>query len=280
MTHSIPRLNITAGLLLFFLLIPEIIFSQSQKGKVLSGETHLGIGFVNIGIIGKNIGTVSDEFGNFTIYLDTIYKNDSLRFSMIGYESKTFLVGNFKENPITNVYLNPRSYNLKEFEVIYHKPKEIRLGTPVLTNDLRSGFANNDLGSELGIKDHVRGKVKLKDINLNVAVCTYDSVTYRLNIYQSVNQTEYKNILTKPIYLSFSKDKINKVITFDLSKYSIIIEGDVLITLELYKDLGQGSLLFHTQFFTGITYHKKTSEGTWIEAAGEIGMYLHGFLMR
>jgi hypothetical protein len=280
MTYSIPRLNIKVGLLFLILSIPEIIFSQSQKGKVLSSETKTGIGFVNIGIIGKNIGTVSDEFGNFAIYLDSIYSKDSLRFSMIGYESKSFLIGSFKENSISNVYLNPRSYNLKEFEVIYRKPKEIRLGNPVLSNDLRSGFANNDLGSELGINLHVRGPVKLKDINLNVAVCTFDSVTYRLNIYQSVNQTEYINILTKPIYLSFSKDKIDKVLIFDLSKYSIIIEGDVLITLELYKDLGKGSLLFHTEFFTGITYHKKTSEGTWTKAPGVIGMYLHGFLMR
>jgi hypothetical protein len=65
-------------------------------------------------------------------------------------------------------------------------------------------------------------KVKLKDINLNVAICTYDSVTYRLNIYQSEDQTEYKNILTSPVYISFSKDEIKKVITFDLSHYSTL----------------------------------------------------------
>jgi hypothetical protein len=113
-----------------------------------------------------------------------------------------------------------------------------------------------------------------------VAICTFDSVTYRLNIYQSVNQAEYKNILTEPIYISFSRDKINKVLTFDLSKYSIIIEGDVLITLELYKDLGEGKLLFRTEFFTGITYHKKTSEGNWTESPGVIGMYLNGQLIK
>ncbi|HEY5124356.1 MAG TPA: carboxypeptidase-like regulatory domain-containing protein [Ignavibacteria bacterium] len=275
-----PSLNIKTGLLLFVLFISGTIFSQSQKGKILSSETNSGIGFVNIGIIGKNIGTVSDEFGNFTIDLDNIYDNDTLRFSMIGYESKSFLVDHFKEISLKNVYLNPIFYNLQEVKVIYRKPKEIRLGNPVISNVLNSGFASNNLGSELGIKIHVKGRVKLKDIDLNVAICTFDSVTYRLNIYQSVNQTEYKNILTEPIYISFSKDKINNVITFDLSKYSIIIEGNVLIALELYKDLGDGRLLFHTEFFTGTTYHKKTSEGKWTEAAGVIGMYLHGQIIR
>ena len=268
--------NIRKGIVFFILFIPGLIYCQTQKGKVLSNETKLGIGFVNVGIIGKNVGTVSDESGNFAIDFGNNYENDSLRFSMIGYESKSFLVGQFKEDTNKIVYLNPRSYNLKEVKVIYHKPKEIRLGYPVTSNELRSGFAYNDLGSELGIKIHARGQVKLNDINLNVAICTYDSVTYRLNIYKTEGQAEYINILTKPIYISFSKDKINNVITIDLRRYSLVIEGNVLITLELYKDLGEGRLLFQTEFFTGTTYHRKTSEGKWTEAPGVIGMYLHG----
>jgi len=49
---------------------------------------------------------------------------------------------------------------------------------------------------------------------------------------------------------------------------------------KLYKDLGEGRLLFHTEFFAGTTYHRKTSQGTWTEAPGVIGMYLHGLLIR
>jgi hypothetical protein len=278
--HYVLMLKIRLGLLFFVSFIPGLIFSQSQKGKVLSSETNSGIGFVNVGIINTNIGTVSDEIGNFTLPLDNIYDDDSLRFSMIGYESTSLLVGQFKGDSIKNVYLKPVLYNLPEVKVIYHKPREIILGTEVVTNELRSGFANNNLGSELGIKFRVKRQVILKNINLNVAICTYDSVTYRLNIYQSDNQVDYKNILTIPIYISFSKDKINNAITFDLSKYSIIIEGNVLVALELYKDLGEGRLLFHTEYFTGATYHRKAIEGKWTEAAGVIGMYLQGQLIR
>lgn len=277
---NMPKLNIKTVLFYFVLFIPGVISGQFQEGKILSGTTNLGIGYVNVGIIGRNIGTVTDESGNFKINLEKINDNDSIRFSMIGYQSKSFLVSQFKENSIKEVYLNPRSYYLREVKIVYIKPRGIRLGTPVTSNDLRSGFANNDLGSELGIKVYVRRQVKLTDLNLNVAICTFDSVTYRLNIYQSVNQTEYKNILTEPIYISFSKDRINKVITFDLRKYSIVIEGDVLVTLELFKDLGEGKLLFRTEFFTGTTYHKKTSEGDWTESAGVIGMYLNGQLIK
>jgi len=266
--------------LLIGFIISQSVFSQSQKGKVLSSENNTAIGYVNIGIIGRNIGTVSDESGNFIINLDNDYDNDSLRFSMIGYESRTFLVKSFKEDSIKNIYLKPRLYNMQEVHVVYRRPRKIRLGTPVTSNDLRSGFANNNLGSEMGINVFVKRRVKLKDINLNVAVCTFDSVTYRLNIYKSVNQTGYKNILTEPVYISFTKNMVDKVISFNLSKYSIIIEGDVIFALELYRDLGEGSLLFHTEFFTGTTYHRKASEAIWTEAPGVIGMYLNCELIR
>jgi len=279
-SHYIFVLFNKAGLLLIGFIISQSVFSQSQKGKVLSSENNTAIGYVNIGIIGRNIGTVSDESGNFIINLDNDYDNDSLRFSMIGYESRTFLVKSFKEDSIKNIYLKPRLYNMQEVHVVYRRPRKIRLGTPVTSNDLRSGFANNNLGSEMGINVFVKRRVKLKDINLNVAVCTFDSVTYRLNIYKSVNQTGYKNILTEPVYISFTKNMVDKVISFNLSKYSIIIEGDVIFALELYRDLGEGSLLFHTEFFTGTTYHRKASEAIWTEAPGVIGMYLNCELIR
>jgi CarboxypepD_reg-like domain len=275
-TEYIPGLRIKTGILLFALLCPGLVFCQTRSGQVLSSETKSGIAYVNVGIIGKNIGTVTNEYGNFTITLDKINNTDSLRFSMIGYESKSFLVSQFKEDSIKDVYLVPRSYYLTEVKVFSHRTHEIRLGTPVLSDALKSGFESNDLGSEMGIKVNARKQVVLKEININVATCTFDSVVYRINIYQVVNKTEYKNILIEPIYISFSKDKIDKVITLNLRKYSIQIEGEVLISLELFKDLGEGRLLFHTQYFTGITYHRKTSQGKWTEAPGAIGMYLYG----
>lgn len=278
MINYLPGMNKKAVLTLLVIMTPAIIVCQTYSGRILSSGTDAGIGFVNIGIVGKNIGTVSDIDGNFTIILDNDYDNDSLKFSIIGYESKSLLVSDFKENSNKKVYLSARSYNLKEVKVTYHKYKKLRLGNPVMTHDLRSGFADNELGSELGIKVHVRKQAILSDINLNVGICTFDSVTYRLNIYRVVNKIFYTNILTKPIYISFSKNEINNVIVYDLKKYSITVEGDILITLELYKDLGEGKLLFNTEFFTGITYHRKTSQGKWTQSSGVIGMYLNSFI--
>jgi len=281
MIQFLRKSFIKKGIFSFVLFVPEVVFCQLFEGRVIVHENNnSGVSFVNVGIIGKNVGTVTDQSGNFSIDLDKIYDKDSIRFSMIGYESRSFLVRAFKDNAIKTIYLGPKSYSLTEVKIVYHKAREVRLGTPVISDALKSGFAENNLGSELGVKINTRETVKLEDINLNVAICTYDSVTYRLNIYKTIDNIEYKNILTQPIYISFSKDKIDKPITLALGKYSIIVEGDILVTLELYKDLGQGKLLFYTQYFTGFTYHKKTSEGKWTKAPGEIGMYLHGQVIK
>ena len=272
---------VRTGFFFFLLFVPEVVFCQLFEGRVIVHEdNNSGVAYVNVGIIGRNVGTVTDQSGNFSIYLDKIYDKDSIRFSMIGYASRSFLVRAFKDNAIKTIYLGPKSYSLTEVKITYHKAREVTLGTPVISDALKSGFAENNLGSELGVKVKTRGQVKLEDINLNVATCTYDSVTYRLNIYQAIDEIEYKNILTQPIYISFSKDKIDKPITLALGKYSIIVEGDILVTLELYKDLGEGKLLFYTQYFTSYTYHKKTSEGKWTKAPGAIGMYLHGQVIK
>jgi hypothetical protein len=275
MINYLSRKVRKAILIIFILFNPAIILGQTYSGRIIISGTETGIGFVNIGIIGKNIGTVSDINGNFTINLSNDYDNDSLRISIIGYESQNLLIKDFKENSTKKIFLSPRSYSLKEVKVTYHKYKKLRLGNPVMTNDLRSGFADNELGSELGIKVYVPKQAILRDINLNVGICTFDSVTYRLNIYRIVNEELYINILTEPIYISFSKNEINNVIVYDLRKYSITVKGDILITLELYKDLGEGKLLFDTEYFTGITFHRKTSQGNWTQSPGVIGMYLN-----
>jgi hypothetical protein len=273
MARYIPTIIIKI-VLVMFLSFPELIYSQNMQGRILSSMDDKAIAYVNVVVLGKGVGTVSDMHGNFTLNLDKSYYKDSLQFSMIGYKSKTAPVRFIKNDSVKTFFLDPEVYDLQEVTVSVpkRKYKQIRLGKPVTSDVLRSGFADNTLGSELGIKVNVNCRVRLKELNLNVSVCTYDSVTYRLNIYQLVNQTEFENILTEPIYISFSREDVNNHISFDLSRYSIVVEGTVIVALQLYKDLGAGRLLFHTNFLTGSTQFRKTNDAKWAEATGEIGM--------
>src|SRR6476646_7698139 len=74
--------------------------AQTIKGKVSDSDLH-PLAYVNIGIVGKNIGTVSDEQGNFSFTLPEQCDEDHLRFSMIGFQSREFTVLNFKKDFLT-----------------------------------------------------------------------------------------------------------------------------------------------------------------------------------
>lgn len=76
-----------------FLIAPIYCNAQTIHGKILDSGSQSPIGYVNIGIIGKDVGTVSNEQGNFTITLDSQYNRDTLKFSMIGFQSLKYEVG-------------------------------------------------------------------------------------------------------------------------------------------------------------------------------------------
>lgn len=279
MTRNFIRIYIRIALILIILLLPRYLICQTLYGRVLSSKTDSAISYVNIGIVGKNIGTVSDESGKFIVKPERVDINDSLKFSMIGYKSKTVQLSYFRDDTAKTVFLDPVLYSLNEVKVIYRRPRIVEIGTEVAAG-IGSGFGYNFLGSEFGIKLDVRRPLKLINLNLNVSKCTFDTVTYRLNIYKLTDKLEYINILTQPIYISFTKEQINRPVKFDLQKYSLRVEGDIIVALELYKELGDGKLFFYTGSFAGSTYHRRTIEGSWIEAGGIIGMYLKGQVIR
>ncbi len=97
----------------FFLLKITITTAQTTKisGKVLDGLTKERLPFVTINFKGTKIGTSSDFDGNF--YLETYFASDSLRFSLIGYSSKTVFIKKDKSNALV-VELIASSTDLKE----------------------------------------------------------------------------------------------------------------------------------------------------------------------
>ncbi len=59
------------------------------KGRIVDSDNKEALSYVNVGIPGKNIGTVSQKDGNFQIAVDPHLISDSLKISMAGYQSQT-----------------------------------------------------------------------------------------------------------------------------------------------------------------------------------------------
>lgn len=253
-------------IIVLLLCCPLFLFGQNFKGKVKEVNSHQGISYVNIGIIGKNIGTVSDEVGNFELSTAAAQTTDTIQFSMIGYKSRIFTVQEltdfYKQEKI--VTLEKQAYDLTEIVVIPKDYKTKIVGNTTNNKAMSAGYETNNLGYELGVRMKIKKRpTYIEQIRINVAKCTYDSIFYRLNIYEMKGKTPGENILKEPIYLSFAKEDIEDSIILDLSDKGVYVEDDFLVSLELVNDLGVRGLYFCAGVFNNKTYYRETSQGAW-----------------
>ena len=259
------------GLLL--LLHSFCIFSQSTiEGYVRDAKTHSILPYVNIGIIGKNVGTVSNNTGWFKILIDSKYINDSLRFSMIGYNSKTFVVSDAVKllNNTADIELEENAIQLDEVVILSRDLKEKILGNETESTAIVAGFSTNELGNEVGIVSKIKKKpTYIQEFNVNIASNKYDTLKFRINFYTLKDGLPESNILRQPIIVNTTLK--NGKLSIDLRKYNIEVENDFFAALEWIEDLGSNGLYFSASFLGSPIISRHTSQGNW-EKLGAVSL--------
>lgn len=248
--------------ILILLLNCNTIFGQTIYGTVINEKSELPVEYVNIGILGKNIGTVSDNNGKYSLLIDSQYDEDSLLFSCVGYLPYTIKVADLKKDTRTSIHLKEKIYAINEVII---KPKIFKpqvLGSTSRNKNVSAGFKDNLLGYELGILMKSKKSAFIKKVDINISQCDYDTIFYRLNIYEVRGKNIFDNILSEPIYIKLSKQQVKDKIEINLEPKNIVVHGDFLITLEHVKNLGEGRLYFCSGL-ANKTYYRKTSQGKW-----------------
>jgi hypothetical protein len=249
-------------MVLVFLMCCNAAFGQSITGVLVDSKSRQPIQFANIGIAGKNIGTVTNVNGMFDLYVDSKYDNDTLLFSIIGYKTLLIKISDLRKQGENYVLLDERTYDLAEVIVKPKIFKQRSLGVTTRFKGFSAGFVDNNLGYELGILMKVKKTAFIQKVNINIAHCSYDSIFFRLNIYKVKGEMDFDNILQEPIYIIMTKESVKDQIQIDLQSNNIVVDGDFLVTLEHVKDLGDGNLYFCAGLMNK-TYFRKTSQGSW-----------------
>ncbi len=252
--------------LAFFFLVGliniDIATGQEIFGLVLDNSTHKPIDYVNIGIVGKNLGTVSDNEGNYKLFIDNDFSGDSILYSRIGYLPCYIKVDELRNDENKNIFLEAADYSLDEIVIKPKQFKEQVLGVKSNSKSINAGFGDNLLGYECGVIMKSKKTSVIKQVNINVSICTYDTIFYRLNIYEVTDKMDFQNVLREPIYITLPKESVQEEFQIDLRSKNIVVDGDFLVTLEHVKDLGEGKLLFCAGL-SKKTYYRKTSQGDW-----------------
>jgi hypothetical protein len=277
------------GVLTFFLLSASCmtkVYAQSYSGQVLCIDKKTPVSYANVSIIGKSIGTVSDENGIFILSLDNSFDQDSIKISIIGYKPETIGVKDLKSNQGCKIFLNPANYGIPEVQIKGSKKRLIRIGEPVFLTDYYAGFMYAELnhyaiGLEKGVVFDVSKKMLISTINLNVNSCSYDTMKLRLNVYKVNHDNSTQSLLTKPLYVSFLKEEVKEAVVFEVSDNSIIVEGKILISIEAYKYLGEGELIINLgSISSGYSYSRRTPEEKWRKSERRLGLYFYGQVVK
>jgi CarboxypepD_reg-like domain len=245
-----------------FALSFNCLMAQTFSGVILSNKNGQPVPFVNIGLVGQNIGTVSDENGKFSLNIDEMHDKDTLKASCIGFNSFAASFADFKKKGNYTIRLDERVTQLPELVVVPKNFVAKTLGVTTKSKKVSVGYKSNELGKELGILMTIKKTAILERVKLNFAACTFDSIFYRLNIYRFDSKKEFENVLQKPIYIYLSKNQTLETVVVDLKPYNLVMEGDFLVSLEHIKNLGEGKLYFCAKIGTR-SYFRSTSQAKW-----------------
>lgn len=237
--------------------------AQVLEGIVKDAKTNNNLAFVNVGIIGKAIGTVTDDSGHFKLTLNN-NGSDSLRISMIGYQPKTYRVSDFvmQFKSGQTILLAPAIHQLAEVKISGRKLKEAVLGNTTRSQTTDAGFTSNKLGNEIGeIIKIKRSPTFLKQFNASLAHAPTDSVKLRLNFYSVKNGLPDKILQQENIFITANKgqDKI----TVDLTPYHIVATDKFFVSLEWIEDAPGSGLMFSASLFSSAIIARETSQASW-----------------
>ncbi len=247
-------------LLLLFILyfVANVILAQNFKITDSKGNK---ITYVSVGVLNTAKGTVADEngFAKFT----NLKSTDTLVFNHLNYERKKFALNThlLKQNDTIKIKLIEKVINLKEVTVTN---KAIKLKSIKRKGVLFAGgsliYDKNEekkgtLGEEYGEIINKRKDFILKQLNITCLKNSIDTCVFRFNLYSIEQDSSFKPLLTKPIYITFYKSdkKVKKQIV--LNNY--IPKGKIWVGLELVKYVGKGECIFPLAFSNG--YSRNTT---------------------
>jgi len=250
---------------------PYPVVSRAQKkttitARVLDAVDKTPLAYVNVGIPGKNVGTVTREDGSFRLEVDSLLQNDSLAISMAGYEKRLIPL---KRIPGT-IALRRRNGGLTEVVVTSGIRRRKIIGNTTRSKLVSAGFPTRFLGAEMGVRMPLGKDLRhLEKFHCQVSYTHVDSAVFRLNIYRIVNGKP-ENIMQRSILLSIRSGPGDY--TVDLSGLNLSLSGDILVSLELLKIYSvlpsPGGVFFSAAFFNSGTWHRLTSQAEWTKARG------------
>lgn len=222
--------------LLFLLGVSNSLIAQEKKviGRLVDAETKQAIPYVNIGVFQKNVGTVSDENGNFVLgFSDYNMASDSIIFSHIGYHTVKY-APNQLVNSLGDIPLYPASTLLQEVSIKSKKTLKKFLGRNgkglgLLHFNFYTFYekeVDDRLGKEAGVLLPVKRDCFLNELQMNISSNEFSSLKFRLNLYKVVDGIPTELIIPKEVIFEIKEGYVG-LYRLDLRAYNLYLTKDM-----------------------------------------------------
>ena len=240
-------------------------------GIVLDKSNKQVLAYASIGIIGKPVGTISDEKGEFALTISQKNNNDSLKIFSIGYLPKVILVSEYMSQHIKSIELDAAPLQLEEVVVQSKKVKFKKLGADKYSKNNCTGFAdvsNNWKGSEAAVLMRNSKSVLIESFSFYVIQNKYsDSLLFRLMLYRKIkNDWVGPTFLKKPIIFKLGTKQGE--FTLDLKEHNIRCAEDFFVSLECLMDDMEITKFCYSGSIDIPSYYKVKAFSKWHSTTG------------
>ena len=246
-------------------------YAQNIKmnGLIIDSDTKEPVEFVNIGILNKNKGTISNLKGEFNLTIPKRFETDSITISHINYYSVKILATNFKNR---TVFLEPKTTELSEVVLSNKKRKIRKIGVKSYSRllSMRVISENNDIIEAAQRINIPNEEIKVKAVNFAIRKWSeVDGVKVRINFYENVNDAPQKKIVFKNIVAEIPSQKNSDWIHIDLNKKDIYISQDFFVGIEFIPNFENPTIVDLGAILTkGKGYKRENSLGSWTKLNG------------
>lgn len=252
------------------LLLATATLAQPISGRVTDAKTGQPLPFVNIGVVGKALGTVSNEQGQYGLPFQESLAADTVRVSYLGYQPRLLTLRQLRAQPA--VALSPAAVALAEVRV---------RGKSRGWRDRTLGFSGNsttstlslqpqDLGAETGVVIRLKHQpTKVLRANFNVAYNDVGLVTLRVNLYRldAKGRPTSEKLLRREVIVRTAVS--HGPISVDLTPDDLLLTEDFFLSLEWVGGANAAALREGLDFSGGVgytdndIYYRTTSQANW-----------------
>lgn len=260
--------NLKCLLLAVAFVLPLLATAQvTMEGTTTDANDGQVLPYVNIGIRNKNFGTVSAADGSFSLTIPAQLVQDTLTFSMVGYEDLQLPVHDIKASAHSLFGLRQKVTELGTAVITAGKMTERRIGiteSRPLIRLIDASINQQDIFEIAQLIKLDSGLSKITSVNLLINETYRDSCVFRINFYGFDGKRPTGRIVEKNIICTMAVHE--GWLSFDLSHENIYLHGPFVVAIEFIpRQPHSGSIRYEAKLGgRAKSFVRTSSQGTWV----------------